>query len=691
MPRFKGIPIDEDEVVVKPRFGGIPVEEDTPESTGATRSWEDNAPYEKAGTLGALFPATLKQKQEGGNRAERAIATAGDAMSMLPRGVSAAATGIGSLAGGRNLSDSYDSAMVELGKTKSDETGALGVAQNVALDPTTWIPGGAAVKSAKILPSLGKTALRGAGEAAGAAAYQQASTGNVDAGRTAVQGLVGAGLGAGTAGLGSALGKGLGKTLTRGALKNVDIALKPGHTGKKLGFVEENVLKHNLGINPEEVFNNASDKLNLLQDRAKEIAATSTEKFDVEEIFDAVIKNIDRKKNPNNFSKQVSELELAKNNFVDAFGKEVDASDAMAIRSRIGDETAFAGRTSAGAKVDPDANWKEDIYNQLYHEWKTTLHNKLGGELKEINTAQSELIPIKAVADKRNTISKQNNRVSLADIGTMGTGAVLSGGGSVLAGDDRQSGIVKGLAVGAALAGGRRAMGSKVATQLAYKLGNKLAPEVAGKTTVKPALMWGSEGTGFNLGKRFPPDRLALPAPMIDNAAAKQKLSPNIDTEGKILSFTGAEPTKGNKMRNIGENIESSPNLPQIAPDLTYDELIANQAKKLRITPDRIETLLSNQDALETAIRNHEITYKGIAEAGKEVDDYINNLKKAPVISRSRLEFLQSVPQQKKPIGPIKSPPNIRGSGAVPILAGTAAGGIGALTAYEAFKNRKKK
>ena len=147
--------------------------------------------------------------------------------------------------------------------------------------------------------------------------------------------------------------------------------------------------------------------------------------------------------------------------------------------------------------------------------------------------------------------------------------------------------------------------------------------DVAAKNP-KPA--WGSKGSGIDLKTAPIIDRKALPAPMLNNW---QSTSP-------------ALAPKGVNMRDIGKNITPegySPDLPTLPPAITSDQFIAEQARKLRITPERIETLLSNQDALEAAIRSHEVTVEGIEAAVRETAEYMNQLKKAPVISRSRLEF----------------------------------------------------
>lgn len=186
---------------------------------GVTASWEENTPYEKAGPLGAFFPGTLKQRQTGGNRVERAVATAGDAFSLPARSAAALGTIAGSVAGGAGLRSSFDAGMNELGKTKSDEKGVLGVVQNIALDPTTWVPGWQVAQGARLLPTIAKAGVRAAAEGGGSAAYQQLTEGRVDPGRVAGQTILGAVTGGGLAVVGKGISKGI--SALRGAKKAV--------------------------------------------------------------------------------------------------------------------------------------------------------------------------------------------------------------------------------------------------------------------------------------------------------------------------------------------------------------------------------------------------------------------------------------------------------------------------------------
>ena len=452
---------------------------------------------EKYGVAGALFPATTEATERGGGFLSRAVAGAGDVLTAPARAVSAGATYLGTRHGGGSIPQAAKEAGKEFSRTKSTEKGALGFAQNMALDPTSSplimigaAPAKAAKAGSKAIPTVGKALLKagtaGAAEAAGSAAYQQAKEGKVSAGRTAAQGALGFGIGAGSAGLGKAVRKGAGKLLESTAIRNIDIALRPGQYGRKIGYNHDNVIKHDLVGSPRETFEKATAKLNDLQKKAKKIGKRSRKKFDIEQMFDETIGSLDPKKKPKYHQKKVDELTEAKEAYITAHGKFVDAPTAMKIRTEIGDESAFVGRTFGGQKIDPDATWKEDAYNKLYFKFKNELQTKIGKgtELKAINKAQSEIIPVKQVAERRMPIAGSNQRIGLSDllttrVGQSAAAGVLGAGvGAGTYGEDRFKGALGGLAVGAGVAAGRRAFGSPTATKALYKTGKAITPKV---------------------------------------------------------------------------------------------------------------------------------------------------------------------------------------------------------------------
>jgi hypothetical protein len=559
---------------------------------------------EKYGAAGALFPATVESTERGGGFIPRVISGAGDVLTLPARAASAVATGAGTIVGGGKLSTAAKEAARDLSRTKSEESGTLGFVQDMALDPTSspvLMGAGTAVRTAKAIPTIGKalfkTAGAGAGYGAGSGAYQQAKEGKVEVGKTVGQAVLGAGVGAAATGLGKAVQTGAGKLLKNTAIRSIDIALRPGQYGRKIGYNHENVVKYDLVGTPRETYEKATEKLKSLQAAAKEIASESDAKFNISQIFDDVKATISPKDNPEEYSRQMILIDDAKQSYIEAFGEIVDAPTAMKIRTKIGEKSAFVGRTFGGSKVDPDADWKEDVYNSLYMKMKNTLHDNLGGELKEINKAQSEIIPVKQVAERRMPISESNQRIGLPDLLTTRVGQAAVGGAigaGVGAGSTggEAGGTIKGLAIGAALAGGRRALGSPAATKTFYKIGEAITPKVKTIPSVSKAE---SKNQVVNEVKEKLPEELSTPT-------YKRK---GVDVEKNIKLETGVR--------------------------------IAEQAKKYRITPEqyqKIESDILSEEQVATAAKE---TLKKAKEAAIEADIYLENLEKKPVITIDEL------------------------------------------------------
>jgi hypothetical protein len=473
------------------------VEQSVQSEPAAQEAPDNRTQYEKEGVLGAMFPATTKATERGGNFLSRAVAGAGDVITTIPRGVSALATGAGTLAGGGSLSDASNAAINDFSKNKSDETGALGFAQNVAYDPSTYLPAGkfaqggkllekvpaavlAAVGKLKKAPTLAKAALgagaQGAEQGAASAAYQEAQEGTIDPGQVAAQSGLGLGLGAASTGLGGLATKAAGGIMKKAAGRNVNIELRPGQRGANLGYDPENALKYDLVGKPREIAEKSQAILNDLNAQAKEIGAESDATVNIPAVLDKARAQFSRDKNVHDYDKISSFIDGLEETYQKAFDSpDVPLADAMSLRTQVGDKAAFVGaRDRGGMTADPDADWKEKIFNSIYGNLKEEIHAKGGPELQAINRQQSEIIPIRQVALRRMPIAESNLRSGLMDAGTM----ALGGGAAALApgneGDKTRNAILGGLA----LAGGRRAIGSKAATRLLYGLGSKLSPAV---------------------------------------------------------------------------------------------------------------------------------------------------------------------------------------------------------------------
>jgi hypothetical protein len=246
--------------------------------------------FEKNGVVGSLFPATSKATERGGNFLSRAVAGAGDVLTLPARGISALATGAGTLEGGGSLSDAAKAGINDLSKNKSEEKGALGFIQNAGYDPTSsplLLGTGLGLKGGKAALSLGKAALKtgveGAAQGAASGAYQQAEEGKIDAGQTAGQAALGLGMGAAATGLGGLARKGtgaavenLGKKFKLGELKipkNIANKSYGNDLMEKKQTIVNDVADFGVtGGNNEAAATDALDKAKIRFDKADEIA-----------------------------------------------------------------------------------------------------------------------------------------------------------------------------------------------------------------------------------------------------------------------------------------------------------------------------------------------------------------------------------------------------------------------------------
>ena len=214
---------------------------DTPQSPA--QQPQEQTEYQKNGVVGSLFPATTQATERGGNFLSRAVAGAGDVLTLPARAGSAVGTGLGTLAGGGSLKQASDEAINDLSRNKSEEKGALGFAQNALYDPTSsplLMGAGKVAQGGKAALTLGeaalKTGLQGAAYGAGSSAYQQAENGDIDPVKTAEAAGVGLATGAATTGLGGLAKKGvgeglenLGKTVKGGELKITNAIAKKSY------------------------------------------------------------------------------------------------------------------------------------------------------------------------------------------------------------------------------------------------------------------------------------------------------------------------------------------------------------------------------------------------------------------------------------------------------------------------------
>ena len=470
------------------------------EVTQAAPEADNRTQYEKNGIAGALFPATANSTERGGNVLSRTIAGAGDALTLPVRAMSGISTGLGTLAGGGSLGEAAQRGMQDLSRTKSEEKGVLGFVQNVALDPTSsplLLGAGTGVKAAKGALTLVEAALRaglqGAGIGAASSAYHQAEEGKIDPLQTAVQAGIGLGLGSLATGVPGLAAKGLGLLATdvpglaakrlgnvsnEFAKRNLGIMLRGGQKGAKEGMDVENALKHGIvSDTPRGIFEQGQAKLNDLNIKAKEIGSESNGTVNLQSAIDRVKEKFNRQENIHDYDQIQGYLDGLQDKYKEAFPTaDISLLDAMKLRTQIGEKARFAK-----GGFDPESDWKEKIFNNLYDEMKSEIHAKAGTELQAINRAQSEIIPIVSAAKRRMPIAESNNRPGLGDflttgIGQSAVGGALGAGAGAATPGDRLKNSIKGLVAGAALAGIRRGAGSATVTKGLYELGQKLAP-----------------------------------------------------------------------------------------------------------------------------------------------------------------------------------------------------------------------
>lgn len=433
----------------------------------------------------ALLPRSMKAKENKAGIGSRALSTTADILSLPQRALSGLSTGAGYLAGGGSLKDASKEAISDLSKYKSEEKGGLGFAQNMAYDPTLFVPGlgmskigKPIVQSGKALTRLGKAVGIGAGQGAASGALQSANGDkNIDVGAIAGTAALGGVLPFAGAGLTKAIRSSLSNALAKGAERNINIEMRGGQTGANLGYNADNALKHGLIGGVSDIAEKSKLKLDELQKQARQLAKESDAKFSISEIFDPIKNGINKQDYPEDFENMVNLVDDLKNKYTIAYGDIVDAPTAMKIRTKIGEKTAFVGRRDAkGVTVDPNADWKEEVYNSVYGSLKNELHNKVGNELKAINQAQSEIIPVRQVALRRMPIAKSNNRLGLMDALAF-TGGATAAFGAGDNSDKARNSVLTGL--GLALA--RRGLGSATATKAMYGLSKAIAPKQAVK------------------------------------------------------------------------------------------------------------------------------------------------------------------------------------------------------------------
>jgi hypothetical protein len=436
----------------------------------------------------AVLPRMAQARREGKGVMGEILPALGDVLSLLPRAVSAGSTELGAVSGGAGWEGAANQGIEELAQTKGKNT-----LENIAKSPSTYLPigrlGEGIVAIPKLgpalarLPSLVKMPLSGATQAAVGSAADQ---GNVTPeavgmglGLGALAPIAGKGLGA----LARAAGADVGNFLKKQAARNVNIELRPAQRMTNAGYYAENALKHGLVGKPRDIAEQSQVVLSDLNRQAKEIGKSSTETVNIPTLIAKARGEFSRESNVHDYDKIQTFIDDLDANYRKAYpSADIPLADAMELRTQIGDKAAWVGARDRGGMVsDPDADWKEEIFNRLYNDIKDEIHAKGGAELQAINRKQSEIIPVRQTALRRMPIAESNNRVGLPDLltgrlGQAAAGGIVGAGAGASAPGDRFKNALEGAAAGAGLALVRRGIGSKGFTKGLYSLGNKLSP-----------------------------------------------------------------------------------------------------------------------------------------------------------------------------------------------------------------------
>lgn len=344
-----------------------------------------------------------------------------------------------------------------------------------------------AAKAAPLAIKIARGAAEGAGAGVGADVAQKAQrvidgeTGTIpeEMAATGLNVVGGAGIGGAMPAVGVAagnVGRLAGKLAREAAKRNFDIKLRPGQWGTNRGFDAVNVLKYDLDGTVRQIAEKSQEKLTELNSAARNIGKESTETVSLPSLIEKARAKFSREKNVHNYDKMQLFISELQDSYQKAFtSPDISLSDAMSLRSQIGDEAAFVGnRGGKGMSVDPDANWKEEVFNNMYDNIKKEIHAKAGPELQAINRAQSEIIPVRQVALRRLPISESNYRAGLLDATTTGIGAGIGALTPGNEGDRAKNAIIGGLGLAAL----RRGLGSKLVTRGLFDFSNKMSPVV---------------------------------------------------------------------------------------------------------------------------------------------------------------------------------------------------------------------
>jgi hypothetical protein len=190
--------------------------------------------------------------------------------------------------------------------------------------------------------------------------------------------------------------------------------IRPNASDIKDGFKIENVAKHKLGNNIQEMSVNANVKLNILGQRLNTQLKGTPGNIDLQGVYQNTQKQLQTElKQTFGDNRAIQRVLKQLSSEIDTVGsssKTTDIFGATLVKRGAGTKGAWAyGRT------DPDAGAIEKVYNAFYSNLKKAIDAKIPESAKGLNKEISELIPISNAVMRRIPVEMRNNVISLQD------------------------------------------------------------------------------------------------------------------------------------------------------------------------------------------------------------------------------------------------------------------------------------
>jgi hypothetical protein len=279
-----------------------------------------------------------------------------------------------------------------------------------------FIPGGMTKQATQGAGLLGRAGAQGIASAGVKLAQTGAGTGerkeSYDALRESLKtGAISSAVSAGT----ELLAKGISAGLEKLGSKIQFASIKPSQADVKDGFNVANIKKHNVGGTLNESLVKTNDRLNEYRNQLQSILKESDGRVDLNK----VIKEVDDVLSSSETKNFGSNKEIM-NAFSNMYDDLVNISKGKANVDLLTAQDLKIGAGTQGAwqfgKFDPDSKAKEYVYNIFYNKLKTAIEEAAGqGNVKAINKAMSELIPIKNALIRRIPVASRNNPIGLLD------------------------------------------------------------------------------------------------------------------------------------------------------------------------------------------------------------------------------------------------------------------------------------